>query len=77
MRRFTPVLCVLALLAIGIADAQSVVAPGAATTLAGSSGLNTLLRNSGNPRTYQLGIAASELSAIPRGAVIVGLSWRS
>jgi hypothetical protein len=77
MKRLLVLCFAVALLAAGLSEAQSVVAPNALTTVAGTGGLNTLLRDSGNPRTYQLGIAASELTSIPKGAEIVGLSWRA
>ncbi|MBN1774374.1 MAG: hypothetical protein JXB32_24145 [Deltaproteobacteria bacterium] len=66
----------VAALAVGLAHAQSVVVPNAYTTLTGTTGYNSLLRDAGNPRTYQCGIAASELSALSVGAEIVGLSFR-
>jgi hypothetical protein len=56
--------------------AQSVVVPNANATVAGTSGLNTIVRNSGAPRTYMMGINAAELAAIPVGDVIVGVSYR-
>jgi hypothetical protein len=70
-----------ALLAITVAtlaplEAQSVVVPNANANTRGTSQLNTLVRNSGNPRTYMLGINATELTGIPLGATINGVSFR-
>jgi hypothetical protein len=59
-----------------IALAQSVVVPNANATTAGTSGLNTLIRNAANPRTYQYGVNASELAGIPIGSVLTGISLR-
>ena len=56
--------------------AQSVVVPAANATTAGISGLNTLVRNAANPRTYMLGINAAELAGVPVGDMIVGVSFR-
>jgi hypothetical protein len=47
-----------------------------ASTSSGTSGLNTFIRDLGNPRTGQLLIAASELTAIPVGNFITGLTFR-
>ena len=66
----------VALLACPALFAQSVVVPAANATVAGISGLNTLVRNAGNPRTYMLGINAAELSGLPVGDMIVGVSFR-
>src|SRR5437868_15045655 len=57
--------------------AQSVIAPASSASVRGPSGLNTLVRDSGQPRTYMLGINASELAAIPLGSQINGVSFRS
>ena len=54
--------------------AQSVIVPNSSATVAGTTGLNTLLRNAANPRTYQYGVNASQLSGIPIGSVITGIS---
>jgi hypothetical protein len=74
MRRFIPVVCAIALVAFGVADAQSVVAPNANVNAVGTGQLNSLMRQA--TRTVQQGIHASELQALPPGAVIVGLSYR-
>lgn len=71
--RFPALLCLFT----GSLLAQSVVVPAANATTSGTSGLNTLTRNSGNPRTYMLGINASELAGIPVGDMIVGVSFRA
>lgn len=57
--------------------AQSVVVPNANAAARGTSGLNTITRGSGNPRTAMLGIDASQLTGIPAGSIINGLSFRS
>ncbi|HEX5050335.1 MAG TPA: hypothetical protein VFZ65_01055 [Planctomycetota bacterium] len=56
--------------------AQSIVVPNANATVPGTSGLNTIIRNAGNPRTYQYGVNAAELAGIPIGSVITGVSVR-
>jgi hypothetical protein len=56
--------------------AQSVVVPNSSATVGGTGGTNTLLRNAGQPRTYQQGINASQLTGIPAGSVITGVSLR-
>jgi hypothetical protein len=70
----------LALLALPLLlsplTAQAIIVPAANAASRGTSGLNTLVRNSGNPRTYMLGINASQLTGIPNGAVITGVSFR-
>jgi hypothetical protein len=68
----------LAVLALAsLAGAQSVVVPGSAAATRGTSGLNTLVRDAGQPRTYMLGLAASQLSGIAVGEVLTGVSFRS
>ncbi len=39
-------------------------------------GLNTIVRNAGNPRTYQMIVAASQLTGITPGDQIVGITFR-
>jgi hypothetical protein len=56
--------------------AQSVVVPNAQATTVGGGGTNTLVRNAGNPRSFQQGILASQLANIPVGAPITGISLR-
>jgi len=75
MRVFIPVVCAIALITLGVAEAQSVVAPNANVNAVGTGQLNSFMRES--TRTVQQGIHASELSALPPGAVIVGLSFRN
>jgi hypothetical protein len=73
-----PLLRLSCLLALAVtATAQSIVVPNANANARGVGGLNTLTRNAGNPRTYMLGIPASELTGIPVGSVINGVSFRS
>ena len=57
--------------------AQSVVVPNANATTSSTGVLNNPLRNSGNPRTYMMGINASELTGIPIGSLINGVSMRA
>jgi hypothetical protein len=75
MKRLLLGLCAVAIVAVATADAQSVVVPNAFWTTAGTGGNNSLTREL--PRTFQFGIAASELSGIPTGAFITGVSFRS
>ena len=67
----------LALLACApLLVAQSVVVPNANATARGTSQLNTLIRNAANARTYMHGIRAAELSTVPIGSVLTGVSFR-
>jgi len=75
MKRIIPLVCVLVAVAVAVADAQSVVAPNANVNAVGTGQLNSLMREA--TRTVQQGIHASELTGIPPGAVIVGLSFRN
>ena len=60
-----------------VAQAQTVVVPNQYTsTAASASGLNTFIRDLGNPRTGQLLIAAAELTSIPIGQNITGMTYR-
>ncbi|MBK9384931.1 MAG: hypothetical protein IPN34_08960 [Planctomycetes bacterium] len=65
-----------ALLAAASAAAQSTVVPSSATSARGTSGLNSLLRDAGQPRTYMLGLAATQLQGFAAGDVITGISFR-
>ena len=56
--------------------AQSIVVPNANAATLGTSQLNSIIRNAGNPRSYQYGINASELAGVPLGSVITGVSLR-
>lgn len=56
--------------------AQSVVVPAASENVATAGGLNTILRNSNAPRTYQYGVNAAGLTNLPIGNVITGVSVR-
>jgi len=71
---------VLVLMAVGLlasaALADVTVVPNAYANTVGQGGLNTITRNAGNPRSYQVIYAASELGSIPVGYQIVGLTWR-
>lgn len=57
-------------------SAQSIVVPNANASTRGTAQLNTIIRNAGNPRTYQYGVNAAELAGIPIGATITGVSLR-
>ena len=60
-----------------VAQAGTVAVPNQyASTSSGTSGLNTFIRDLGNPRTGQLLIAAAELTGIPAGNFITGLTFR-
>jgi hypothetical protein len=59
-----------------LAPSGAVVAPGSYTTTTGPSGLNTLLRNSGAPRTYQMQFSSAALAGLPVGARITELRFR-
>jgi hypothetical protein len=76
MRRIVPYLSLLAF-TCGDILAQSVVVPNANANVRGVAGLNTLTRDTGNPRTYMLGYPATELAGIPPGSIITGVSFRS
>jgi len=53
-----------------------VVAPGAYTATSGTTGLNTLLRNNGFPRTYQMQFSPAALGGLPVGTRITELRFR-
>jgi hypothetical protein len=53
-----------------------VVAPDDYTSVAGNSGLNTLIRGVGLPRTYQMQFTPDALGGLPPGARITGLRFR-
>ena len=60
-----------------VAAAGTVAVPNQyANTSSGGAGLNTFIRDLGNPRTGQLLIAAAELSGVPSGNFITGLTFR-
>lgn len=62
----------------GAASAQTyVVTPNAFASTAGTTGLNTLTRDLGAPRTYQMIIDAGQLTGIPIGFQITGVTWRA
>lgn len=70
--------CILVLsvgLAAAAANAQVVVPNAYATTTASTSGLNTFIRDTGNPRTGQLLINANQLG-VAVGQQIDGLTFR-
>jgi hypothetical protein len=58
-------------------QAQSVVVPNTSATTSTGLLLNNPLREVNMARTYQQGIAASELAGIPIGSVITGISARN
>ena len=59
-----------------VIEAQVAVPNQYATTLSGTQGLNTLIRDTGNSRTAQLLIDAAELAGIPAGSSITGITYR-
>jgi len=52
------------------------VAPGNYTAKSGTTGVNTLLRNNGAPRTYQMQFSPAALGGLPVGARITELQFR-
>jgi len=54
----------------------TVVAPNNYTLVGGSGGLNTLVRSTNAPRTYQMQFAAAALGGLPVGARITELRFR-
>jgi hypothetical protein len=58
------------------AGPPAVVAPAAYTIVSGNGGLNTLLRNTNAPRTYQMQFTSNALGGLPAGARITGLGFR-
>jgi outer membrane protein assembly factor BamB len=54
----------------------AVVAPDDYTSVAGNTGLNTLVRGTGAPRTYQMQFTPDALGGLPAGARITGLRFR-
>lgn len=58
------------------AGGGTVVAPNSMAAAPGNGGLNTITRNAGNPRTYQLLIDDSQLAAIPANSNITGFTFR-
>jgi hypothetical protein len=59
-----------------VAVAPTVVAPNAYASVAGNNSLNTLVRSTGNPRTYQMQFTSSALGGLPAGARITQLLFR-
>src|SRR5439155_4807854 len=51
-------------------------APNDYSATSGNTGLNTLLRNSGSPRTYQMQFSTAALGGLPVGARITELRFR-
>lgn len=62
--------------AYAYADSLTLVAPNAYANLEANGGLNTIMRNAGQARSYQMLYDASELTAIPVGQNILGVTWR-
>jgi hypothetical protein len=60
----------------GPAVSPSVVAPDDYTSVAGNTGLNTLVRGIGLPRTYQMQFTPDALGGLPAGARITQLGFR-
>jgi hypothetical protein len=57
-------------------QAGTVVAPNGYSSTAGLNGLNTLLRGTGAPRTYQMQFSALVLGGLPVGSKITELRFR-
>ena len=74
MRKFVPTAWALALCLAGHALADNVVVPNQAPTTAGTGGYNTLLKSL--PRSYQTVIGPQELSGLPVGSLITGITFR-
>jgi len=72
LRAATVTLLVLA----ATASADLVVPNPYATTLASTSGLNTFIRDTGNPRTGQLLINANQLTSMNIGDQLTGITFR-
>lgn len=66
----------IALATSGAALAGQTVVPNAFAATGGESGLNTFIRDQGNPRAGQLLISASQLGAITPGWQITGMYFR-
>lgn len=70
----------LALVAVGLATtlamADFVVLPNYYETNHGSTHQNTIMRNAGNARSYQVIFDKSQLTNVPEGAIITGISYR-
>jgi hypothetical protein len=58
------------------AGPPAVVAPVDYTAVTGNGGLNTLLRNTNAPRTYQMQFTSNALGGLPVGARITALGFR-
>ena len=59
-----------------IGPPPSIVAPGNYTNVPGNTGLNTLVRSTGAPRTYQMQFTPAALGGLPTGAQITQLRFR-
>ena len=59
-----------------VAPSPTIVAPNTYTSLGGSGGLNTIVRSTNAPRTYQLQFTAAALGGLPVGARITELRFR-
>ena len=74
MKRFVSAIWALMLCAAGHVLADNVVVPNQAPTTPGLGGLTTLLKTL--PRSYQTVIGHQELSGLPIGSVITGITFR-
>ncbi len=75
MRQLLVLVCAIAVTLAGLADAQSVVVPNASATVGATGGNNSLTRQFA--RTFQFIIKSTQLTGIPVGAVITGVSFRA
>ncbi|HEY5910552.1 MAG TPA: hypothetical protein VJA21_08110 [Verrucomicrobiae bacterium] len=70
------ILCCTVVFSAAGAGTGTVVAPANFATNNGTTGVNTLLRDSGNPRTYQMQLTPAALGGLPIGARITELGFR-
>lgn len=73
MNHIFPSALLIAALAIP-ASADELIVPNNAPTTAGTGGYSTLLHSM--PRSYQLVVGPEELTALPPGSLITGITWR-
>ncbi len=77
MRTGIGLACALTLVGSAAMARPEVVVPNSFATTPGTSGLNTLVRDLNAPRTYQMIISGAQLSAIPAGSILTGVTWRA
>ncbi len=72
----TTLITLQCIVAFSTAQAGTSVAPTDFAATPGPAGVNTLLRNNGAPRTYQLQFTSAALGGLPVGATITELRFR-